>query len=63
MKKFKWYRKLIGGTWYLHRYNIRAESLGFEYGEEFWLTSRLSHLPRQYTQIIDMEDYTLSNQK
>lgn len=52
--RYKWYRKLKGGKWYLHQFTIHAEELTFSKGDTFW--ARYGKLNR-YTNVIEQEQW------
>jgi hypothetical protein len=55
MKKYRWYRKLMGGTWYKHQFTKDAEQLTFPQGVTWW--ARYSKLNR-YSEVIETETYS-----
>jgi hypothetical protein len=36
--KYKWYRRLKGGTWYKHQFTKDAQELTFPEGKTWWAT-------------------------
>ena len=52
--KFKWYRKLKGGKWYLHQFTKDAEQLTFTEGKTWW--ARYGNLNR-YSKVINEEEW------
>ena len=54
LAKFKWYRRLKGGVWYLHEFTIDAEQLTFPRGNKFW--ARYGTINR-YSIVIEQEIY------
>ena len=52
--KFKLYRRLKGGSWFLHEFTIDAEQITFRKGNRFW--ARYGELNR-YTKVIKQESY------
>jgi hypothetical protein len=54
MKRFKWYRKLLGGIWYKHELTIDSAQIFLTPGEKFW--ARYDEINR-YSKIIETENY------
>jgi len=54
MKRFKFWRKLKGGTWYKHQFIKDAEELTFPQGKTWW--TRYGKINR-YSNVITTEDY------
>ena len=53
MKRFRFWRKLIGGTWYKHSYTKDAQQLSLG-GSDWW--ARYGNLNR-YSEVIKIEIY------
>lgn len=55
MKKFKWYRKWKGGTWYKHQFTEEASWIcSIWVGEIFW--ARYGEI-NKYSEVIKIETY------
>jgi len=54
MKRFSWYRKWRGGTWYKHRFTLAGLQLGFSSKVTWW--ARYGKLNR-YSMVIDEETH------
>ena len=54
MKRYRWYRKWKGGTWYKQQFTKDAEELTFPQGKTFWAT--YGNLNR-YSKVIETEVY------
>lgn len=50
--KHRWYRKLAGGSWYLHQFTKDAEELRFYEGKTWW--ARYGQINR-YSNVIEIE--------
>lgn len=51
---FKWYRKIRGGNWYLHKFTKDAKQLTFPQGKRWW--ARYNKINR-YSDVIAFEVY------
>lgn len=54
MKRFRFWRKLLGGIWYQHEFTEAAEQITMPEGVRFW--SRYDSLSR-YTKVIKTENF------
>jgi len=54
MTRFKWWRKLKGGTWYKHQFTRDAIELTFDEGGTWW--TRYDKINR-YSSVIEVESY------
>jgi len=54
MKRFRFWRKFLGGTWYKHEFTKDAEQLTFPQGDTWW--ARYGKLNR-YSDVIAIEQY------
>jgi hypothetical protein len=54
MKRFKFWRKFKGGTWYKHQFTEDAEELTFPQGKTWW--ARYGKINR-YSNVIAIEVY------
>jgi len=54
LSRFKWYRKLSGGTWYMHKFTRDAMQLTFCPGMTWW--ARYPKINR-YSEVICTEIY------
>jgi hypothetical protein len=52
LSNFRWYRKLLKGTWYKHQFTKDAEELTFPQGNTWW--SRYEEINR-YSEVIATE--------
>jgi hypothetical protein len=52
--RYKWYRKLRGGKWYLHQFTVDAEQLTFEAGKCWWARYATQN---KYSIVVGEEDY------
>jgi|GEM_PF-5783904 len=53
-RKFKWYRKYKGGTWYKHEFTRDALDLSVSFTGTFW--ARYGDINR-YSKVIKIEKY------
>ena len=57
---FKWWRKWQGGVWYKHEFTHDAMQISLPPCSSFW--ARYGKINR-YTDVIETEDYTITNKK
>jgi hypothetical protein len=54
LNRFKWYRKLRGGSWYKHQFTSEALQLSITFTGSYWaLYGKIN----RYTKVIDSEQY------
>jgi hypothetical protein len=53
--KYKWYRKLIGGTWYKHQFTNDALQLDITFTGTWWA---LYGNINRYSNVIEQETWT-----
>jgi hypothetical protein len=53
-KKYKWYRRLVGGTWYKHQFTRDAQELCISFVGTWW--ARYNQINR-YSKVIKIETY------
>ena len=54
MKEFKFWRKLMKGIWYKHKFTKNAEELTFPQGKTWW--ARYGNINR-YSSVVKIETY------
>lgn len=54
LSNFQWYRKSVGGTWYLHKFTKDAEQLTFTEGNCWWATYDKIN---RYSDVIAREEW------
>ena len=54
MSRYRFWRKLLGGTWYQHEYTERAVDLTFVPGKRWWSRSSAES---SYNKLIIVESY------
>jgi hypothetical protein len=52
--KYKWYRKLVGGVWYKHKFTRDAQEICVTFIATWW--ARYAELNR-YTKVVEVETY------